>query len=162
MEFLPWLSILLIVLLAIPLSVIDFRSHRLPNRFTYPAIAFSVFTVALAGIATLDFNRLAVAAITGAATWGIGYLLARFDGIGMGDVKLLTAMNLSVAWFSPFAVIVILAIGFTLASLVSLGLMVIRRANLKTAVAMGPYLFIGFGLVVLHLGSSAITAVDGS
>lgn len=162
MEYLPALSLLLIAVLAIPLSIIDFRTHRLPNRFTYPAIAVSAITLLLAGMLTADVVRLAIAVAIGGSTWFLGYLLANVNGIGMGDVKLLTAINLSIAWFSPFSVLVILAIGFSLASIASLGLMAIGKANLKTAIAMGPFLLFGYGLVALDLGFSAVTSAGGS
>ena len=162
MENLPLIAIATILGMAVPLAVIDFREHRLPNRFTYPAIAVSILLVSIAGLTTSQLGRLAVALAISVATWGIGYLLANFDGIGMGDVKLLTAINASVAWFSPIAVLVILAIGFSLASLVSLGLIALKRANLKTAIAMGPFLLFGFALVSASLIEPVITEVAGS
>jgi leader peptidase (prepilin peptidase) / N-methyltransferase len=162
MEYLPLIALLMILAMAVPLSMIDFREHRLPNRFTYPAIFVSLAMVVAAGIVSSEWTRLLVALMISAATWGIGYLLANFDGIGMGDVKLLTAMNASVAWFSPIAVLVILAIGFSLASLVSLGLIAFKKANLKTPIAMGPFLLFGFALVSVSLFEPLVTEVAGS
>ena len=55
-----------------------------------------------------------------------------------------------------------LAIGFTLASLVSLGLIIARRANLKTPIAMGPFLMLGFAFVALELFAPVVTVAGGS
>ena len=162
MEYLPLIALLMILAMAVPLSIIDFREHRLPNRFTYPAIFISHGFVLISGALTTEWTRLLVALMISAGTWAIGYLLAIFDGIGMGDVKLLTAMNASVAWFSPIAVLVILAIGFSLASLVSLGLIALKKANLKTPIAMGPFLLFGFALVSVSLFEPWVTEVAGS
>ena len=162
MEYLPLAGLAVVVAMAIPLSIIDFREHRLPNQFTYPAIAINLGIVAIAGIATLDPLRMSIAFGIAAATWGLGYWLSSANGIGMGDVKLLVAINASVSWFSPLAVLVLLAIGFTLASLASLALIAMRKANLKTPIAMGPFLLLGFGYVAVGLIQQFFTEVGGS
>jgi leader peptidase (prepilin peptidase)/N-methyltransferase len=84
------------------------------------------------------------------------------NGIGMGDVKLLVATNTVLGWFAPWLILVMLAISFSLASVVSLGLIVLRKANLKTPIAMGPFLLLGFALVSFDLFEPVITAVAGS
>ena len=162
MEYLPALGLIFVAIFAIPLSIIDFKEHRLPNQFTYPAIVVSAACLALAGVWTMDLDRFLVAAAIGGITFGLGYLLAGANGIGMGDIKLLTAINLAIAWFSPFAVLVILAIGFTTAALVSVALMIAGRANLKSTIALGPFLLFAFILVSLDLGIAMFTAAGGS
>ena len=162
MEYLPALGLVFVAILAIPLSIIDFKEHRLPNHFTYPAIGLSAVCLALAGVWTMDLGRFLIAAVIGGITFGLGNLLAGANGIGMGDIKLLTAINLAIAWFSPFAVLVILAIGFTTAALVSVALMIAGRANLKSTIALGPFLLFAFTLVSLDLGIAMFTAAGGS
>lgn len=162
MENLPLIALASILVLAIPLTVIDFREHRLPNRLTYAAIIISTLSVVLAGFLTRSWLDLMVAIGVGLGTAGVGYLMAKFNSIGMGDVKLLVATNLVLAWFSPWLVLGMLAIGFSLASLVSLGLIFARRADLKTPIAMGPFLLLGFALVSVDLFEPVITAVAWS
>lgn len=157
MEFLPIASILTLIIFAIPLSIIDIREHRLPNVFTYSAIAVSLATVSVAGISTQDWGRLAIALGIGAATALIGYLMAAGNAIGMGDVKLLIACHLSIGWFSPWLVLAMLAIGFGLAALLSLGLLVARKANFKTALAMGPFLLAGFLFAAFEISAELVT-----
>lgn len=162
MEFLPLVGIALIAVMAVPLSVIDFREHRLPNRFTYPAIAANAVLVALSGLLAQEYFRMVLALGVAAITFGIGYLLSSVNGIGMGDVKLLVAINASVSWFSPIAVLVLLAIAFTAASIVSLVLIVLKKASLKSSIAMGPFLLLGFGYVGAEIALTSFTAVGGS
>ena len=162
MENLPVLALASILLLALPLTVTDFREHRLPNRLTYLAISISAATVLVAGLFTGRWFELAVALGLGLVTAGLGYLMVMVNGIGMGDVKLLVATNTVLGWFSPWLILVMLAIGFSLASLVSLVLIVMRKANLKTPIAMGPFLLLGFALVSFDLFEPVITAVAGS
>lgn len=162
MDNLPLIALAGILLLAVPLTVMDFKEHRLPNRFTYLAITISSATVLVAGIATGLWFELVIALGLGLVTAGIGYLMVMVNGIGMGDVKLLVATNIVLGWFSPWLVLVMLAIGFSLASVVSLGLIIMRRANLKTPLAMGPFLLLGFALVSVELFEPVVTGVAGS
>jgi leader peptidase (prepilin peptidase)/N-methyltransferase len=161
-ENLPLLALASILLLAVPLTVTDFREHRLPNRLTYLAIGISAATVLAAGLSAGLWFDLALALGLGLVTAGLGYLMAMVNGIGMGDVKLLVATNIVLGWFSPWLILVMLAIGFSLASLVSLALIVMRRANLKTPIAMGPFLLLGFALVSFDLFEPVVIAVAWS
>lgn len=157
MENLPLIAIVVIWLFAIPLTIIDLREHRLPNPFTYSAIAVSLVSVLIAAFFDQDFVRTILALALGVATAVIGYFMALANGIGMGDVKLLTAMNIAMGWFVPFLILLMLAIAFTLAAMVSLGMMIARKANLKTPLAMGPFLLVGFGLVTVNLFEGLFT-----
>lgn len=157
MENLPLIAIVVIWLFAIPLTIIDLREHRLPNPFTYSAIAVSLVSVLIAAFFDQDFVRTILALALGVATAVIGYFMALANGIGMGDVKLLTAMNIALGWFVPFLILLMLAIAFTLAAMVSLGMMIARKANLKTPLAMGPFLLVGFGLVTVNLFEGLFT-----
>lgn len=129
---------------------------------TYFSIGLSVVLVLTAAILLQSWQQLALALTAGAVTLVLGYLMARFNGIGMGDVKYLVSANILLAWFSPWLILPMLAIGFTMASLVSLGLIVIGRANLKTPIAMGPFLMMGFAAVSLDLYVPVITGAVGS
>jgi leader peptidase (prepilin peptidase) / N-methyltransferase len=162
MENLPLIAVLLLLILGVPLAITDIKEHRLPNPITYFAIAVSVVLVIAAGLWTSRWLDLLAALVVGGITLGIGYLMARFNGIGMGDVKYLVATNTLLGWFSPWLILPMLAIGFTLASLVSLGLIISRRANLKTPIAMGPFLMLGFLVVSLPLFERVVTVAGGS
>lgn len=162
MEYLPLVAVSVITILGIPLAITDIKEHRLPNPITYFAIVISVALVFIAGISLQRWQELLAALVIGGITLGVGYLMAHFNGIGMGDVKYLVATNTLLGWFSPWLIIPMLAIGFTLASVVSLGLIIARRANLKTPIAMGPFLILGFFLVSFELYAPIVTAAGGS
>lgn len=162
MENLPLIAVLALLVLSIPLSITDIKEHRLPNPITYFAIAVSVAMVIAAGFWSSRWLDLLTALVMGGITLGIGYLMAFFNGIGMGDVKYLVATNTLLGWFSPWLILPMLAIGFTLASLVSLGLIITQRANLKTPIAMGPFLMVGFLAVSIDLFEPVVTVAGGS
>lgn len=162
MENLPLIAITALIFLSVPLAWIDIREHRLPNPLTYLAIALALVLVCSAAILTGRWEELVWALVAGAATLGIGYPMAKFNGIGMGDVKYLVAANTLLAWFSPWLILPMLAIGFSLAAIVSLALIISKRANLKTPIAMGPFLMLGFLAVSIDLYQPVVTAVAGS
>ena len=151
MENLPLFAIVVVFGLSLPLAAIDFKEHRLPNPLTYSAIAVSGALVFAAGLFTQNWLKLATSVGLGLVTLGIGYLMAKVNGIGMGDVKYLVATNTLLGWFSPWLILVMLAIGFTAAALVSLALILRKKANLKTPLAMGPFLMLGFFVVSIPL-----------
>jgi len=129
---------------SIPLIVFDLREHRLPNRFTYSAIALSFFATGFVAVREDRYLQLLIALAISLSTFGIGYLLAKYADVGMGDVKLMTATNLLLAWHSPWLVLFALTLSFTLASLISAIGLLMGRLSWKTPLAMGPYLLLGF------------------
>ena len=162
MENVPLIAVLVLLVMSIPLAITDIKEHRLPNTMTYSAITVSAALVILAGVITSRWLDLLIALSLGGITFGIGYLMAHFNGIGMGDVKYLVATNTLLGWFSPWLILPMMAIGFTLASIVSLGLIIARRANLKTPIAMGPFLMLGFFVVTLELFEPVVIVAGGS
>jgi leader peptidase (prepilin peptidase) / N-methyltransferase len=161
-ENLPLLAALVIFVLSVPLALTDIKEHRLPNHLTYLAIAVSASLVVLAAVFTQRWDQLLISLVIGGITLGLGYLMAKVNGIGMGDVKYLVAVNVVLGWFSPWLILPMLAIGFSVASLVSLMLILLRKANLKTAIPMGPFLMLGFLVVAVPLFEPVVTVAGGS
>ena len=153
--YLSLVPMALIASLAIPLSVTDIREHRLPNRYTYFLIATAIAGTLLASLLGTLWVDFATGMGLGMATALVGYLLARFGAIGMGDVKLLIAMHICLGWHSPVLVLFSLSLGLALASAIGLIGLVIGKLNPRTLIPLGPYLLIGF-LVVSYSPVSAV------
>ena len=132
-----------LALTAIPLSIYDFREHRLPNLLTYPAIAIAAVALLVVGLSG-EAEKSAVGILAGGMTFSVGYLLAKRDLVGMGDIKLLVSSNAILAAYSPVLVLVSLAIATSLAAVASLFLIGLRKINMRSPVAMGPFLLLGF------------------
>ena len=153
--YLSLVPMALIAALAIPLSVIDIREHRLPNRHTYFLIASAIAGTLLASLLGALWLDFASGIAMGIVTAFVGYLLARFGAIGMGDVKLLIAMHICLGWHWPVLVLFSLSLGLALASAIGLIGLVIGKLNPRTLIPLGPYLLIGF-LVVSYSPVSAV------
>ena len=137
-----------IYLLAVagPLSVIDIREHRLPNKFVLPAFPIIALGFVLASFSENSWQQTLFALASSLVAFGIGLLINRYGSLGMGDVKLIAATTLALAWFNLFAPVLALFIGLLLAGAVVITLLIIGRTKLSQAIALGPYLLLGFAV----------------
>ena len=150
-EFVPWAYLPLFYLAAVawPLARTDFREHRLPNRLVLPAFAVSLVSHAFAVISGAPSEQMLWAWLTGFAVFVVSLAANVWAGLGMGDVKLMSAIAVALGWWGSGVVVLALTAGFALAVAVT-GLRVLAkrqgggRQALKQAIPLGPYLLGGF------------------
>ena len=130
-----------LVAVALPLAAIDLDVHRLPDRLTLPAIPTLALLLALEG----DRHRLMQALVCGALAGAVLLLLALAvpGGMGLGDVKLAALLGMPLGWWGWVVPVQGLAGGFVIGGLVSLVLVLTRRATRHTHIALGPSLLLG-------------------
>ena len=137
----------------IRLSIIDFKTHRLPNKLVGWFALIEIFTSGSLSWYTDDVTRvvaaLGVAAITTTA-YLILYLFSR-GSLGMGDVKFAFPLGLCIGWYSPDYWLVAIFVSFLIAGLVAIIGLVTKRMTRKSRLAFGPFMFIG---TILCLGFS--------
>lgn len=127
------------------LSLIDIRAHRLPDILTLP-LAVVGLSLPLWDEGELPFElRLIGLGVGFAALWAIATLFRRlrgYDGLGLGDAKLLGAAG---AWLGPFALAPLMLIA-TCAALLAVGGAALagQRVTAHTAIPFGPFLCLGF------------------
>ncbi|WP_324277521.1 A24 family peptidase [Blastococcus brunescens] len=143
---------------AVVLGAVDFLSHRLPDRVTYPAAvvcaaAFLVDAVLL-GTWTALLRSLLAAGVSFAV--GAGAAAVSPDGFGFGDVKLLGLLGLVLGWFGWGVLLTGVFLGLVAGALVSLLLLATRRAGWRTAIPFGPPLLTG-AVLTLALGAVSLT-----
>jgi leader peptidase (prepilin peptidase)/N-methyltransferase len=123
------------------LARIDSAERRLPNAITLPLL----LVAALAGLLRAATGDLAP--LVALACGGLLLAMAAFGGMGMGDVKLGTALALAtstVGWAAPPAGLA--------ASIVVGGVAGgIALAGGRRTVAFGPWLLVGHALAVLAM-----------
>jgi leader peptidase (prepilin peptidase)/N-methyltransferase len=129
----------------IPLMVIDFRERRLPNKITIPGYLISLLGLVL----TLEWSRVLTAVVISALLFGIGTLISLKGWIGMGDVKLVSGLSLLLAWFDPSLVWQATLWSFGLATVVVLVGFIAKKMTTRSSIALGPYLLLGFWVVVI-------------
>lgn len=133
------------------LTVIDVRTHRLPNRIVLPTLAG---LLALAAIDALVAGRSAslVRALLGMVILGGLYAGLRAispAGMGGGDVKLAAVIGLVLGWHGWQALLVGAASAFVLGALHALLLLALRKADRSTRIAFGPWMIAGAVLGVV-------------
>jgi leader peptidase (prepilin peptidase) / N-methyltransferase len=153
-DYFAWLGPIYLLSVAWPLSVIDIRERRLPNRLTLPAFPITLIGQTIALIGGAELWRLLVALLGSVLAFAGCLALNRYAGLGMGDVKLISAITLALSWFSPLLPALAILIALTLAGVVALVLVCTRKTNMGSSIALGPYLLVGFALSFIGLGWS--------
>jgi leader peptidase (prepilin peptidase)/N-methyltransferase len=143
-----------LVLTAWPLAKTDILERRLPNKYVLPAFPITWLGQLLAGVTGAGFVNMLWALLAGVVTFGLSLMINRLGLLGMGDVKLMTVMALALGWFSPLLPIIALGIGFLIAGIVAIWLLLRRKIKLGGSMPLGPYLIAGFlGAVTLAVWS---------
>lgn len=138
-------SALVVTALLLAITLVDFQVRRIPNAF-----AFALLVWALIQALWLGSPTPAMAAL-GLVVGGGVFLLVAFAGrgaLGMGDVKLETAIGALVGY--P-AVLGAMFLGVLFGALAALILLLTGRVTRKTPIAYGPYLALGAWLVFIRL-----------
>jgi leader peptidase (prepilin peptidase)/N-methyltransferase len=143
---LPLIGVGFFAATTIPLMVIDFRERRLPNKITIPGYLISLLGLVL----TLEWSRVLTAFVISALLFGIGTLISLKGWIGMGDVKLVSGLSLLLAWFDPALVWQATLWSFGLATTVVLIGFVAKKVTARSTIALGPYLLVGFWVVIIQ------------
>jgi leader peptidase (prepilin peptidase)/N-methyltransferase len=139
---------------AIALGFVDAAVHRLPDRLTLPAAAgflLLIAPVAVLGDRTGDLLRAGLAAAALTVALAIVAMISK-SWLGFGDVKYGLAIGAATGWIGWFALLTGLFFASFGAALYGIGLIIARRATLKTHIPQGPFLAAGALLVVLMVG----------
>lgn len=144
-----WVANLYLLAVAWPLARTDIREHRLPNKYTLPAITLALLSELIAAWLGDDWFRMFIALTCGVLGFGISLLANRFATLGMGDVKLITAMSLCLGWFSPIAPVMAISFAFVIAGVVVLAKLALRKTRMGQSIALGPYLLAGFVIALV-------------
>lgn len=147
---------LLIVLSSAGLALfcIDLDTHRLPNAIVLWLYPVTLIGLGLAGVLSGEWPI--VPALVGAGIWllvfGGIWLISGGRALGFGDVKLAPVLGVTLGWIGWGPAIVGLLAVWVLGGVFAVALLVTGRAKRGTALALGPFMIIGFVLGVLAGG----------
>lgn len=153
---------------AVRLTVIDVRQHRLPDRIVFPSYAVAgalllgavaIHSVAGASAAAAvpdgDAGLLGVPGLRviagGAALWLFYFLLRALypPGMGFGDVKLAGVLGMYLGFLGWPHVLAGTFAAFLLGGLWSVGLLLSRRGTLKSSIPFGPFMLAGTAVAMM-------------
>jgi leader peptidase (prepilin peptidase) / N-methyltransferase len=121
------------------ISVIDFHHQIIPDELSLSGIVLGFLACFATGDVSWQSSLLGVLA-GGGIFFSVAYLyekLAKQEGLGGGDIKLLAMLG---AWFGIESVLVLVVLSTLSGSIVGLGLMLLGKANSKAAIPFGPFL----------------------
>ena len=133
-----------LALTAWPLAKTDIKQRRLPNKYVLPAFPITLLGQIAAGIATGLWWNMLWATLAMLVTFAVSLGVNRLGLLGMGDVKLMSAMALALGWYSVALPVIALLISFLAAGLVAAVLLALRKIRLGGSMPLGPYLLLGF------------------
>jgi len=125
------------------LAATDLEQRRLPHILLDPLIVASLLFV--------PFNpavkplEAAIGAAVALAFLGVTGLIVR-GGIAIGDLYLVLPMGLILGWPAIFTAVFL---GALLSAMVGIGLLVTRRAGMRTYIPFGPFLVAGLVLALV-------------
>ncbi len=142
------------------LTFIDLDTQLLPDDITLPLLWLGLIANTF-GVYT-DLRSAVLGAVAGyLVLWAVYWafrLLAKKEGMGYGDFKLLAAVGAWTGWqVLPAVILVSAGLGAVIGSLV----LWLSRQGRDTRIPFGPYLALG-GIVGLLWGRQAVTAWLGS
>jgi len=143
-ELIALIPALYLLVVAWPLTVIDLREHRLPNRLVLPAFPVAFLAQLIATIISADWARQLSAVLIALAVGVIGLGANYIDTLGMGDVKLATVIALTLGYFNPWLPAIAIGIAFVLAFAVVIVLITLGKVKIGSSIPLGPYLLVSF------------------
>ncbi|WP_026542815.1 prepilin peptidase [Paenarthrobacter nicotinovorans] len=157
------------VVMAVRLTVIDVRSHLLPNRIVFPSYAVAGVLLLAASLGSfLDggskgqqlsatlFAVPGLRVLAGGAVLWLFYFVLRLihpPGMGFGDVKLAGVLGLYLGYLGWSHVFAGTFAAFILGGLWSLVILVSRRGTLRSAIPFGPFMLAGAAAAMVVLPS---------
>ena len=134
------------------LSLIDWKSHRLPNRLVAISIVgILMFQLAFC-LAVGDFTNLSQAGLAAVKVFSSYVVLFLLSGgqLGLGDVKFAIPNGLILGWYFPEAWLISIIATFLLAGLVSLLALSVNKIDRKSHIPLGPFMYFG-SIIALFL-----------
>ncbi|TQJ32399.1 A24 family peptidase [Microbacterium sp. SLBN-146] len=133
------------------LTVIDIRTHRVPNRLILPSIPLIVALLASACVVGADWRRFG-GALLGAVALCCFYLALRLvspSGMGGGDVKLAGVVGLMLGWWGWSAVALGALASFLSGGLFALAVLLTRRGDRSSRIPFAPFMLGGAWIAVV-------------
>ena len=138
----------------LPLLISDIKSKLLPNRLIYPAIILTVLVIIVFSLWQKDLSKFGQPVGRALLLSGVAFVLYIFSkgNLGAGDVKLYFLLGLDLGVFTVAHIVMSTLITLVSVIVVTLALLISRRANVKTKIAFGPYILLGCWSTIFLFG----------
>lgn len=131
-------------------AYIDALSHKIPNWIVLcTAAVFAGCTVLDFVLSGTDAVPMALNSVLAAAVFFVVFFLVRLasrDGVGYGDIKMITAAALILGIYGTFS---FLLVSHVLAAVAAIALLVSKKATRKDGLPFGPFFYLGYLVTIL-------------
>ena len=115
----------------------DLKYYLIPDKISLPAMVVAlIFNIFLYNI----FINYLLAALIAAGFFFLQFIVSRGQWIGGGDIRLGLLIGLMLGWPNVLAALII---AYILGSIIGLGLIITKRATMKSQVPLGTFLSVG-------------------
>jgi Flp pilus assembly protein protease CpaA len=150
-ELLLIFPIVYLSLVGIPITYFDLRVARVPNKYTLPALYIWLVCAITYAVVSGDWLwTLVMPIVFGLVSLAIGLFFSMRGSLGMGDVKLLTFMGLTLSWKSAWVWLLLPSISLALGIIVALALVFIAKRKIKTF-PLAPYIYFVYFVLIATL-----------
>ncbi len=149
-DYLLSAAYVLFAALSCVVTVVDIRTHRVPDRLSLPAAPLLIGLLGSACVAGADWHRLGGAVLGGIALFCfyLALRLASPRGMGGGDVKLAAVVGVMLGWWGWSALALGALAGFVLGGAFGVAVMLTRRGDRRTRIPFAPFMLSGAWLVI--------------
>jgi leader peptidase (prepilin peptidase)/N-methyltransferase len=141
--------------LLIAISFIDLEFTIIPNKIVYLGLPIGLLLAISAGVLQKDANLILSRVLGAVIGAGITILIAvvgsavfRKEAMGGGDVKLMAMIGIYLGWWPHIPITLVVASLF--GSIVGVGLILVRKKKMESAIPFGPFLAVGALLSLLY------------
>ena len=145
-------TFMLVALLLIPVMIIDWYEHRIPNKLVLAMIGVGII------MSAFEFNLCRESVISTLLIRFLGliccmvlfYVMSRLtrDGMGMGDVKLIAALGWTLGFSTTMTVILFALIFCTIFAVI---LILEKKKHKSDHLPFGPFVFWGYIFLLMLL-----------
>jgi len=131
------------------ISVIDLYHRIIPDSLSLPGIVVG-FLLSFFLKEVIWWESLIGILLGGGSFLAVAYIyevLAKREGLGGGDVKLLAMIG---AWLGYQSILPVIIISSALGSVVGVSLLFAQKGDMKTAIPFGPFLSFAAGIYVFY------------
>ena len=160
--FIAQAAFCLLCLGLVALTLIDLQTYRLPREISYSTLGLGAPMLTMSAVASGEPSRiwgLILGALAALTVTGFLHLASR-GALGDGDVRMSPLLGAYLGWLDPLSVVHGLMLSFTLGAIAGVLLMIMTKADRRTALPFGPFLAMGT-LMAIVLPPPMLTVLSG-
>lgn len=131
----------LLFTITLAIFVIDLEHQIIPDELSWTILFLGIILSQNAFFSMIFYALLMASLIL------LIHLITKGQGMGLGDVKLVLALGI---WLNIWSGLNWLILSFIIGGMFALVLLILKKVNLKTKIAFGPFLILAFWIVLIY------------